>query len=70
MIFEQNKKYWFELSTFKGRNVSIKGEVLEETPYLIKIRRDTGEENIIACARIVDVNLERNSRKAEEANTV
>ncbi len=58
-MFDVGKIYWFTLSTFKGGKVTIKGEVLEETPYVVKVRMSSGEETLIACARILDVNADR-----------
>jgi len=55
-MFDLDKKYWFRLATHKGGEVSVKGNVVEETPYLIRVRMDDGNETIIACARILNVN--------------
>jgi len=54
-MLETNKKYWFKIVGNK-REVSIKGEVLEENDYLVKIRRDDGKEDILTFKQILAIN--------------
>jgi hypothetical protein len=52
-MFDKGKKYWINLDN----KFNIKGEVIEETPYLIRIKRDDGTEDIVAAARITNINI-------------
>ena len=54
-MFDVGKKYWFSVNTPFGIS-SVKGEVVEETPFLIRVRRDDGNHVVIICANIVNLN--------------
>ena len=55
-MFSIGKKYWFVLKTKNEKEVSIKGEAVEENSFFIKIKRDDGNEEIIPFTRILNVN--------------
>lgn len=47
--------YWIRILG-NNREVNLKGKVLEEDDYLVKILRDNGSEEIISKRQILNVN--------------
>jgi hypothetical protein len=45
---------------------NIKGKVLEENSFMVKVVQDTGNEDIIPFQRILNVNKERRNYEKEE----
>jgi len=48
-------KYWIRILG-NSREVTLKGKVLEEDEYLVKIARDDGSEEIISKRQILNIN--------------
>jgi len=48
-------KYWIRILG-NSREVTLKGKVLEEDEYLVKIVRDDGSEEIISKRQILNIN--------------
>jgi len=57
-MLDIGKKYWFRIVGNK-KEVNLKGEVLEENDFLVKIRRDDGVEEILTLKQILHVNEAR-----------
>lgn len=56
-MFEIGKVYWLKLkSTIDDSLKNLKGKVLEENSFMVKIQMDDGRETIIPFYRIIDVN--------------
>ena len=55
-MFEEGKSYWFKIKGNVREFVSIKGKVLEENQFFVKIQKDDGQEEILIFAKILDVN--------------
>lgn len=58
-MFEIGSSYWFTLKSDRKDVVNIKGKVIEENSFMIKIVRDSGDEDIIPLVRIINVNKPR-----------
>jgi len=57
-MFTLNETYWFIIRG-KLNNVTIKGKVVEEDSFMVKIITDRDNEFIIIKANIIDVNKDR-----------
>lgn len=57
-MLEIGKKYWFK-KEFKDGEMSVKGEVLEENAFMVKIKRDNESEDFICFSELLSVNPAR-----------
>lgn len=56
-MFEVGKKYWVTVTDEeKKRYNNLCGEVMEENQFMVKIRMDNGNIEIIPFARVFNVN--------------
>jgi len=54
-MFELGKKYWIRI---KGelKDINLKGEVIEENKFMVKIKQDSEKESIIMFNQILKIN--------------
>lgn len=54
-MFEVGQQYWFRI---KGdlKEINLKGLVLEENTFFVKIKQDSGNESILSFSQIISVN--------------
>lgn len=56
-MFEIGKTYWFSFNGIRtDKIISIKGRVLEENQFIVKVVRDDGVEEFIVIQKIINVN--------------
>jgi len=56
-MFEIGKIYWFKIKgSGERKEVNLKGEVLEENDFMVKIKQDSGNEVILMYNQIIQVN--------------
>jgi len=55
-MFEEGKEYWFEYESGNGKIFKLKGKIIEQNQFMIKIRTDRGKEEIIPLRIILHVN--------------
>jgi hypothetical protein len=64
-MFDEGKTYWFCLKNRPGFKTDeifkVKGKVIEENSFMVKIQPDNGNAEIIPLNRILDVNEARNT---------
>ena len=63
-MFDKDKVYWFVLKSrpgFKDDFFKLKGRVIEENAFMVKIEQDSGRTEIIPLSRILDVNEAKNT---------
>jgi hypothetical protein len=69
-MFDVNKSFWFKLKGIKKNEVNVKGRVLEENNFFVKIQLDDGKESIIPFVRVLDVNEIKEEYKQGDLNEI
>jgi hypothetical protein len=62
-MFDIGKIYWFRFKGDVKEIATVRGEVLEENGFLIKIRRDNGNIEFICLSALLGANEERKEKK-------
>ena len=64
-MFDEGKIYWFVLKNrpgFKDDSIfRVKGRVIDENAFMVKVEQDSGKTDIIPLNRILDVNEAKSS---------
>jgi len=58
-MFEINKRYWFRLRKYDGKELRLKGIVKEENGFMVKIQRDNGNIEYLNFNIILEVNVDK-----------
>lgn len=61
-MFEVGKTYWFTLKGHKVDCVNVKGKVMDENDYMVKVDRN-GVVDIIPQSRILNVNEAKDNKE-------
>lgn len=61
-MFDIGDTYWFVLKGDIKERYTVKGKIIEENQFMVKILRDNGEEKLISFSNILDSNKERSSK--------
>lgn len=64
-MLEIGKKYWFK-KKFKDGEMSVKGEVLEENAFMVKIKRDNGSEDFVCFSELLGINQVREETNVQK----
>ena len=54
-MFEKEKEYWIKYISGSGRAMTGKGFVIDESEFMIKIKNDRDELELIPIKQITDV---------------
>ena len=66
-MFEIGEVYWFKIKgSGERKEVNLKGKVLEENSFMIKIIQDSGKESIIMFNQIIQINKTRDFYEEDE----
>lgn len=64
-MFDVGKTYWFKVRG-SVKDVSIKGLVIEENQFMVKVKRDDGTEEIIMFSRLLGSNEAKDTNVSYE----
>ena len=67
-MFEIGKEYWLELRIRGDKTHNMRGKVIEENNYMVKlevVRNSVATEEIVPFARIINVNNVRDELKKD-----
>lgn len=56
-MFEIGETYWFKIKgSGERKEVNLKGKVLEENQFMVKIMQDSGKEVILLFNQLLQIN--------------
>lgn len=66
-MFNVNETYWFVIKGQKVDKLTIKGRVIEEDGFMVKVVTDREQEFIIIKSSIIEVNKDKGYVRGNEA---